>query len=491
MQIPEQSPLITSSSELYQEYNMDGLPPELKRDSRYFYYLSVYPGLKQMSEITDETLPKLPEEIHSAYIHTPYCTGVCSFCSYFLTTVSKEDASPIESYLEVVKDEVLQRACETDLDLSYIYFGGGTPSLIPPKALEKFFVFLDKHNILSTSRYGTLELHPEFFTDMERAQEFVDILKANGVGRVSLGFQSSSEEVLSDTNRRHGTEFLREAIEFLKQNEMLVNLDLIYGLPGLTLAQWENTLEDAVSSDPDSIATYFLFVNPRTAMHTQVQRGNIVLPSHQEVQTQHIMAQVLLGQHCFLELPNDFYAKTSEDPATFTQGSLPSDSVSLPLGAGSYGYYDSMQFFNEFSIPKYRQRIERCESPIWRGYRFEDSENIHRDMMFSFKNSPYIDRRLFEQKYGVDPADVFSNTLGYLEGYGLLVIDDTTRRITLTPKGRLCVEEIACQFEIPDLEDSITKNLSRTERHKLEKHHFAPLYSMLKRNERERNGEQR
>jgi oxygen-independent coproporphyrinogen-3 oxidase len=382
----ETSNLISQAGELYQEYDMDNLPVELQRDSRQFYYLSVYPGLKQMSEIDEIDPPQIPASIHNAYVHTPYCTGVCSFCSYFLTTVNESDTSPISAYLDTVKTEVLQRAKETDLDISYIYFGGGTPSLIPNDALDKFFKFLDKNHVLNPTRYGTLELRPEFFSDLERAQEFIDILKANGVGRVSLGFQSSDETILNDTNRRHGTNFLRDSIDFLKQNEMLVSLDLIYGLPGLNLKQWERTLADAVDCNPDSIAAYFLFVNPGTVMHTQVQRGQVILPSHEEIQTQHIMAQVFLEQHGFYELPNDFFAKVDGDPATFTQESLPSDGASLPLGAGSYGYYDNTQFFNQFSIAKYRERIESGQSPIWRGYRFTGIEGAHRDFMFSVKN---------------------------------------------------------------------------------------------------------
>jgi len=479
MSNPETSPRITEAEETYHNLDMDALPPDLQRNSRYYYYLSVYPGLKQMEELAEDKLPTLPETVNSAYVHTPYCTGVCNFCSYFLTTVREEDTSPVASYLETVKSEVLQRSQETDLDISYIYFGGGTPSLIPPKALESFFSFMDEHDVLSPTRFGTLELHPEFFQDRQRAQEFINVLKANGIGRVSLGFQSSDESVLSDTNRRHGTNFLGEAVDFLKQNDMMVSLDLIYGLPGLSTKQWEQTLEDAVACNPDSIATYFLFVNPGTVMHTQVQRGEIVLPPHQEIQIQHIMAQKVLEEYGFYELPSDFYARVDGDPTDFTQNTLPSDGASLPLGAGSYGFYDNTQFFNQFSLAKYRERISKGESPIWRGHRFEGQEGAHRDMMFSVKNSPYIDRDLFEAKYGVDPAIMFEDKLNRLTRYDLVTVDDTSRRITLTPKGRLCNEEIACQFEIPGLQNNVPANASPSERKKLDKHHFAPLYSIL------------
>lgn len=102
-------------------------------------------------------------------------------------------------------------------------------------------------------------------------------------------------------------------------------------------------------------------------------------------------------------------------------------------------------------------------------------------MMFSVKNSPYIDRDLFEQKYGIDPAVKFSDTLERLVGYGLLTVDDAPKRITLTPKGRLCAEEIACQFEIPGLTDNVPKGASLAERRKLDKHNFAPLYGIVAR----------
>lgn len=281
----EQSSLVQRAETQYNTYDMGALPPELQRDSRYFYYLSVYPGLKEMHKLPPDEQPELPEVITSAYVHTPYCTGVCSFCSYFLTTVSESDTSPISAYLGTVQQEVLQRSRQTDLDLSYLYFGGGTPSLIPNKALETFFDFL---------------------------------------------------------NKNHNT-----------------------------------------------------------------------------------------------------------------------------------------QFFNEFSLTKYRQRIEAGESPIWRGHRFEGQDGIHRDVMFSLKNSPYLDRELFVQKYNIDPAEFFTETFERLQSYNLITVDDATMRITLTPKGRLCVEEIACLFQIPGLKNNIPANASPSERRKLDKHNFFPLYSLV------------
>lgn len=479
----EPTPLIDDALRTYHELDMDALPSDLQRDSRFYYYLSVYPGLRYMKELSSkDEQPELPETVSSTYIHVPYCTGVCNFCSYFLTTVDQEDDSPIAKYLGVVEEEVTQRSKETDVELSYLYFGGGTPSLMPPGTLARFLGSLEAKDMLAKERYGTVELHPEFFTDLKRAQEFINVLQENGVGRVSVGFQSSDESILNKTNRRHDTNFLKEGIAFLKQNKMLVNLDLMYGLEGLTLFQWEKTLQSAVDCDPDSITPYFLFVNEGTIMRRKVDGNHIRLPKHEVIQTQHIMAQHFLEGRGYFELPSDFFGKTTGTEVEYTQDALPSDGSSLPLGAGAYGYYDDTQFFKVFSIPHYRKAVEAGEQPIWRGYKFEGNEGMHRDVMFSFKNSPYLDRNLFVAKYGLDPVEYFEQQFTRLSSLGLISINDAKGRVKLTRKGRLCVEEICWQFVLPDLKDQATRQTPPSLRRKLKRHHFAPLYEKVEKN---------
>ncbi len=99
----------------------------------------------------------------------------------------------IARYLEQVKAEFDYHARHTSLDIDYLYLGGGTPSLIPPDALESFLDFLAGRHYLSPAAMGTLELHPEFFADERSASRFLSILKRHGIGRVSVGYQASDE----------------------------------------------------------------------------------------------------------------------------------------------------------------------------------------------------------------------------------------------------------------------------------------------------------
>jgi oxygen-independent coproporphyrinogen-3 oxidase len=475
--LQDTSPLVRKAEQLYDEFEMDALPPALRRNSLDYYYLSVYPSLKAMSELGANSLPAYPDLITSAYLHIPFCSGVCDFCSYFLTTVDRGNRSPISDYLELVKKEVITHQGKTELNISYLYFGGGTPSLIPIRSLEGLFAFLKERGVLADSTMGTLELHPEFFTNKVEAQQFINILKANGVQRVSLGYQSADEAMLADNNRRHGPGFLRDAIGFLKENGMLVNLDLMYGLADMSKSSWEKTLREAVAANPDSIATYFLFVDPGTVTFTEVKNGKIVLPDHRTVQVQHIMAQLFLEEKGYYELPSDFFAQPWGNPADFKQERLPSQAASLPLGSGAYGFYSDTQFYNQFSLKKYRAAVQSETSPIWRGYKMNDVELLHRDMMFSFKNDPHIDRELFHQRYGIDPYTFFFDKLETLRQYGLVTIDNKV--ITLTAKGRLCVEEIANVFQSPSIRDNDLSQLPAAERKKIEKHNYSLTYPAL------------
>src|SRR6266404_4932514 len=157
------STLIARARDLYHAYAMGQLPVALRRNSIDYYYLSVYPGLKQMSGFGKSTRPRYPDVISNAYIHIPFCTGICTFCSYFLTTVKAGDLSRIAAYLALVKRELALQQVETRLELSYIYFGGGTPSLIPPAALAELSGFLPSEHSLAELGYGTDKLRREFF----------------------------------------------------------------------------------------------------------------------------------------------------------------------------------------------------------------------------------------------------------------------------------------------------------------------------------------
>ncbi len=467
----DQSPLIAAAISRYDAFRLDELPRALQRNSLDYYYLSIYPSLTEMRAFAPGDEPAYPAAVANAYIHVPFCSGVCDFCSYYLVAVSPQRLAAIGRYLEQVKAEFDFHARHTTLDITYLYFGGGTPSLMPPDALEGLLSFLADRRYLNPAALGTLELHPEFFADETAATRFLSILKRYGIGRVSVGYQVSDEDLLRDTKRRHGANFMSEALALLRAMGFLVNLDLMYGLAGQSLDSWEKTLADAIGFAPDSLSTYFLFVDRGTGLYERVQRGRVTLPSHRHLQTQHIMAQLALSAAGYHELPNDFWARGVGDPATFRPERLPSAAATLPIGPGAYGYYGHTQLANVFDLAEYERRMTDGRSPLWRGRRLSAEELLHRDVMFALKNDPFIDCSLFRTAYNTDPLERFPAIFEKLIALDLVGVSG--ERIYMTPKGRLCVEEIAGLFRHPAIcaaedEPGATALLA--------KHNFAPTY---------------
>lgn len=466
------SDLLRCAAERYDAFEMDALPLALQRNSLHYHYLSIYPSLGELVPLLPETRPSYPDAIHNAYIHIPFCSGVCDFCSYYLQPVSVDRDDRIDAYLKLVEQELAYHARHATLDISYLFIGGGTPSLIPPDSLDRLLSYMSDRGYLNPGVMGTVELHPEFFNDRKRAKQFLAVMERHHLRRVSIGYQLADETLLAAARRRHTSTFLDDAMALLRDEGLLVNLDLMYGLAGQSLESWEATLSAAIAAVPDSISTYYLFVSQGTALVHQVSAGRLQLPDHRHVQLQHLMAQHALEASGYYELPNDFYARNVAGAEHFRQEYLPSEAVMLPIGPGAYGHYDGTQIANVFDLPTYRRLIEAGDSPLWRGYRLSPEEALRRDIMFSFKNDPYLDLTLFDRHYGTGPLTAFPALFERLFALDLVVAENG--RLRLTRKGRLVVEEIAQLFRIPDL--AVDKSRWNGEGALLEKHHFASTY---------------
>jgi oxygen-independent coproporphyrinogen III oxidase len=458
-----------------ESWSLAALPPHLKRNSLDYYYLSVWPGLRALDPIESVALPPRPAVTGSMYVHIPFCSGLCDFCSYFLKVVRAQDDPALEEHVDDLLREVDIHKRDSTLEISYLYVGGGTPSILHPDQLDRLLSSLHDMSVLAPSLTGTIEVHPELFSDEVRARSFLDVLERNGLRRVSIGFETDDTTLLEATNRRHDDAFLPRAITLLHERGFVVNVDLMYGLPGQALASWIRSLGAAVATRPDSISTYFTFVDEGTPLWKAYHRGEIRLPEHVEVQAQHVAAQNVLEEAGYSELPNDFYSRL--DPGqTYRQESLPSDANSLALGPGSYGYYSGVQYFNEFDFEAYRRKVRAGRPPLWRGARLSPAEIFSRDVMFSFKNAPELDGDLFRARHGRAPWDEYPETFAELQR--LELVDVTPTSAVLTSKGRLLVEEIACLFAVERPPSQAPARAA--ERRRMRKHNFAPTYARLR-----------
>lgn len=202
------------------------------------------------------------------YIHIPFCRQACNYCDFhFSTSLKNKDA-----FLDALKKEIiLQKEYLDSEEVSTIYFGGGTPSMLDPQELMGIFETLHKHFKIAENAEITLEANPDDLTEKKIRE-----LKSTPVNRFSIGIQSFYDEHLKMMNRAHNS---MEALDAVRNAQDLgfenITIDLIYGIPTLTEHKWRNNLQIALSLDVKHISAYCLTVEPKTALAHAVKAGTI------------------------------------------------------------------------------------------------------------------------------------------------------------------------------------------------------------------------
>lgn len=200
------------------------------------------------------------------YIHIPFCKQSCHYCDfYFSTSLQNKDV-----FLSALKKEiVLQKTYLNNEEISTIYLGGGTPSLLSQKELLEIFDCLKENFQINKDVEITLEANPDDLTE-EKIKE----LKTTSINRLSIGIQSFYDEDLKLMNRAHNSEEALKAVKFAQENGFKnITIDLIYGIPTLTHHHWRNNLQIAFALNIKHISAYCLTVEPKTTLAHQIKLG--------------------------------------------------------------------------------------------------------------------------------------------------------------------------------------------------------------------------
>ena len=181
-----------------------------------------------------------------------------------------------------MNEELFLRKDEMKVPIESIYFGGGSPSLISPKKIEKLLDHIHDSFIINSPLEVTLEVNPD-----DVSLQYLDALKQAGVNRISLGIQSFRQKDLTIMNRAHNNTQAISAIKCVAQKFSNFTLDLIYGMPNSTLKEWKENLNRALEFDPPHLSVYALTVEEKTALDFQIKKGDITLISEEAVKEQY------------------------------------------------------------------------------------------------------------------------------------------------------------------------------------------------------------
>ena len=245
--------------------------------------------------LPDAALAGLGKRPFGIYVHVPFCSVRCGYCDF--NTYTAEELGPGASrtgYAATVIAELRlarQVLGDRDVPVSTIFFGGGTPTLLNPPDLGSIVGFVADEFGLAPDAEVTTESNPDSVGpgDLEK-------LLAGGLNRISFGMQSAVDHVLRTLDRTHDPVRVPGVVAEAREAGFgQVSLDLIYGTPGETIADWETSLEAALACSPDHLSAYSLIVEDGTALARRVRRGELPMPDEDDLADKYLLTDQRLA----------------------------------------------------------------------------------------------------------------------------------------------------------------------------------------------------
>ncbi|MEY4039941.1 MAG: hypothetical protein RLZZ52_809 [Actinomycetota bacterium] len=386
---------------------------------------------------TDGTLPEgvsmgADRRSMSAYVHVPFCRvrcGYCDFNTYTATELSGVSQATYVSELEkeiYLSGQVFDRAAIPSRPLSSVFFGGGTPTLLPASDLVRVLETLRQLHGIAPGAEITTEANPDTLTPA-----YVDELARAGFTRVSIGMQSAVPSVLATLDRTHNPESVAPAVAAVQAAGLEVSVDLIYGTPGESLSQWRESLEAAIELATGHISAYALIVEDGTALERRIRRGELIAPDDDLEADMYELADQLLGAAGFEWYEVSNWSRTlsqrSVHNLTYWQGQ-----DWWGYGPGAHSHIGGTRFWNVKHPAAYAQQLALGISPA-ASWERPDEEAVELERIL-------LGSRIRE---GISTHGIPLETLEELSADGLIDSSAVTReRLILTLAGRLRADDV-------------------------------------------------
>ena len=247
-----------------------------------------------MDRLPDDSLAHAGEHGFGFYVHVPFCTVRCGYCDFNTYTAEELGSGLVPgasrtTYAAAAVAEVRRARRvlgDRDLPVATVFFGGGTPTLLSPEDLTSVVEAIDTEFGLVAGAEVTTEANPDSVGPAALTR-----LREGGLNRVSFGMQSAVGHVLRVLDRTHDPARVPEVVAWARDAGFdQISLDLIYGTPGESLADWERSLEEALACEPDHVSAYSLIVEEGTALARRVRRGELPMPDEDDLADKYLLA---------------------------------------------------------------------------------------------------------------------------------------------------------------------------------------------------------
>lgn len=358
------------------------------------------------------------------YLHVPFCVKKCDYCDF----VSFPEKGMAKQYFAALWREIaLSRGENRDRQFNTVFFGGGTPSALPPYYIAQTMACIrDSFNV--TLEEATIECNPGT-VDIEKLTAY----KKAGFNRISLGVQSFDDGLLKGIGRIHTVREAEEAISLARSAGFdNINIDLMYGLPGQTEQKYLESIERAAELKVEHISAYSLILEEGTRLYDRVQKGEIFLTDEDAVYDMHRAGMEKLSYLGYDRYEISNYARPGKQSLHNLNYWNVGEYIGLGLNSSSALIKDGklLRFRNDETMTEYLRDIGNGMLPRRDEEVISASEEMFEWAMLGLRKIEGVDRAAFLERFGVDFADVFSKAVNTLANMGWLETVDGHIRLT-------------------------------------------------------------
>lgn len=362
------------------------------------------------------------------YVHVPFCVSKCAYCDFASYRGREAD---IPRYVEAVVREITRRGAETGHPKAdTIFLGGGTPSLLDEfqvtrilDALFEAFPIEEGAEITCECNPGTLGPHPLPLSQRERGVPFAQTLRKAGVNRLSMGAQAAQTRLLRLIGRIHTWEQVIASVEIARQAGFdNINLDLMFGLPSQTVADWRETLVAAIALSPTHLACYGLIVEEGTPICRDIAAGKLALPDEEVEREMYELARETLAEHGFHQYEISNFAR--EGYACRHNLGCWTRVPYLGFGCAAHSFFDECRTMNPSTLDAYLAGEEPKTEQI------SEEEARFESMMLGLRMTRGVRDDDFTRMHGMSIRDAFGEKLDKPINGGLLQWHEGALRLT-------------------------------------------------------------
>lgn len=378
----------------------------------------------------------------SLYVHVPFCTTKCGYCDFYSVAGREADADRL---VRAMVTELTARRREWPAMYRTVFVGGGTPTRLDAPALAALMDAISACDREPGCEF-TVEANPETVDEQK-----LRILRSAGVNRLSLGAQSFHDSELAVLERVHDPASVERSVQMARSAGFeRINLDLIFGVPGQTLASWRESLRRAVDLEPTHLACYGLTYEPKTTLTARRDRG-LITPCDEGLEAEMFQTTIdWLAEAGFEQYELSNYAR----PGHRCKHNLCywQNEPYLGIGPSAASYLGGRRWRNVPSLDRYVQVIEGGALAEIESETLDRLAAVRETAMLGLRLRDGIDVVAVRARFGVDPVALFAPLMTPHIKRGWLATDD--HRIALTRSGLLFANDVMGDFLVGDIDET-------------------------------------